>query len=498
MSQPAELLTSPASRPADAARVARLEFWALAAIVAAAAFLRFREAADTPLWFDEIFTLWVSRLGPAGILGVLAQDLHPPLHFLLEWLWRGLGGEGDLWIKSLSILFGLLTIPVLWGFTRELFGRRAALLAALLLALHPVHLAFSHEARAYGLMWLLVTLATWMAWRWIERGRVRDGLAFVLSATAALYSLYWAVAPLAFLGLWGLVALRRRPRWLAGWIALHLAVAVLFVPQFVTLLHQAHRYQGEHWLRLATPRDLLDWARHLTFGGLWLVAPLFALAALPLFRARERRGARILWFAGFAPVAMVWVVSATRVPLFTERYMDFVVPAWCALLAAGITGLRWAAARWLAAAVVVLLDARAAVLHRPLPEAAQLQRAAEFLRAHARPDDLVFFGDTHGLFFFRHHVPWFRRQRLVLEGPRLPYYAAPELVPPELRVRPEAVRRAQAAGERWWAVSVRHAGREKRTAPALFDSCAVGRPLATPMVTVWAGQETPPASAAVK
>ena len=498
MSQPAELLTSPASRPADPARVTRPELWALAAIVAAGAFLRFREAAATPLWFDEIFTLWVSRQGPAGIAHVLSQDLHPPLHFLLTWLWRGLGGEGDLWIKSLSILFGLLTLPVLWGFVRELFGRRAALLAALLLALHPVHIAFSHEGRAYGLMWLLVTLAVWTGWRWIERGRVRDGLAFVLSATAALYSLYWAVAPLGFLGLWGLVALRRRPRGLAGWIALHLAVAVLFAPQLVTLIHQARRYHGEHWLSLATVRNLFDWARHLAYGGRLLVAPLFALAVLPLFRARERRAAGMLWLVAFVPVGAVWALAVTREPLFLERYMDFVLPAWCALLAAGIAGLRRGAVRWPVAAAVVLLGARAALLHRPLPEAVQLGQATGFLRAHAHPGDLVFFADTHSLLFFRHHAPQLRRQYLLLDDPRLPYYSMPALVPQEWRATPDDWRRARERGERWWAVRTVHSGRQTTAIRALLDSAAVSKPFVTDMVTVWAGQETPPASAATK
>ena len=52
----------------------------IAAIVARAAYL-FRR----PFWFDEIFTLWISRRSPAGIVGALRLDSGPPLFYFLEW-----------------------------------------------------------------------------------------------------------------------------------------------------------------------------------------------------------------------------------------------------------------------------------------------------------------------------------------------------------------------------------------------------------------------------
>lgn len=94
--QPPRNAAAPALAPPS-----RAEWGAVALVLVAAAALRVRLAADTPLWFDEIYTLWVARLAPADLLRTVAGDIHPPLHYLLVWAWRAVGGEGDLWIKSL-------------------------------------------------------------------------------------------------------------------------------------------------------------------------------------------------------------------------------------------------------------------------------------------------------------------------------------------------------------------------------------------------------------
>ena len=38
-----------------------------------------------PVWFDELFTLWIARQSPERILGTLRLDSGPPLFYFLEW-----------------------------------------------------------------------------------------------------------------------------------------------------------------------------------------------------------------------------------------------------------------------------------------------------------------------------------------------------------------------------------------------------------------------------
>jgi uncharacterized membrane protein len=247
----------------------------------------------------------------------IAGDIHPPLHPLLL-RWRAAGGEAPLWLKLLPILIGLATIAVVFLAAREMFDRPTALLAAALLTLHREHVYFSQEIRSYALLALTLTLATWMAWRWIARMRARDGWGYALSAAAALYTHYLAGLVLALLALWGLWAARRDPARLRGWVLLHVGVAALFapiVPLFLTQLRISH----EHWMKPPTLSNLHDLTRQICFGGRWLIPLLGAAALLPLARERQRGAAMLLWWMALVPVLVAYVATDHGAHLFVER-----------------------------------------------------------------------------------------------------------------------------------------------------------------------------------
>ena len=85
--------------------------WVVLGTLLVAALLRYREALRTPFNFEEIYVLFLARKGFHGMLATLAQDVEQPLHFIVTWAWRGLGGEGALWLKTVPMLCGLLPDP---------------------------------------------------------------------------------------------------------------------------------------------------------------------------------------------------------------------------------------------------------------------------------------------------------------------------------------------------------------------------------------------------
>jgi mannosyltransferase len=463
--------------PTTDRRVARRFPWtaiALAAIVTLAAAARAHEATRTPYWFDEIITLWTARLPLPAMLGSLAGDVHPPLHFALEHLWIRLGGEGVLWVRGLAILFGLATVLVTYALARDLFGRGAGLLASLLLAIHREHVYFSQEARSYGLLWLAYALAAWLAWRWVERGRARDAALYVLAAAAALWTHYQAGFVLAFLGLWGAIALVRSPRRLAAWLGLQALVAALFLPQLPTFLEQWRRLGHEHWLVPPAPTALLDVFRRLAFRNAYLLPVCALLGLVPFARAPMRRGALALALVFLVPIVAAWALSVGGARLFLDRYMMYALPAACALVAAGIVGL--GASGWRGPAVAVLvvgLAVRALLIRPPNVETASLAAAERWLAPRVRAGDLVVAADAHAWFFLRQNAPGLGRQVLLLSQDRLPYYEGGPFVPDSALVRPSAAD-SLLAGARWFGVRAEHGGVDTRPALGRLLRAATG------------------------
>ena len=119
---------------------------ALVCVVGAA--LRFATLDVQSLWFDEAVTAQLMRLDLPELLNAIPDsESSPPLYYVLEWLWTQLLGTGEVGVRSLSALLGTATIPLVWALGRRLGGDRAGLLAAALVAVNPMLIWFSQEAR---------------------------------------------------------------------------------------------------------------------------------------------------------------------------------------------------------------------------------------------------------------------------------------------------------------------------------------------------------------
>ena len=153
----------------------------LALFVLLAFALRVLRLDFQPLWWDEGYSVWFATHPLGQMAALTAQDIHPPLYYALLHGWIGLFGAGPVSLRLLSVLFGVLAIPAIYLAGRRMLSHRAALLAAFLLAISPLHVYYSQEVRMYGLVALLSIGVLAAAWRVFEgsgesreRGRKRE------------------------------------------------------------------------------------------------------------------------------------------------------------------------------------------------------------------------------------------------------------------------------------------------------------------------------------
>jgi mannosyltransferase len=193
-----------ASAPAVSATSRLPRWWPLAALTLLAALLRLSTLNLQSFWFDEAFTP-VHVLHPsifATLRGIVRTENTPPLWYLLAWADSRVLGTGEVALRLPTALAGIATVPVAWAIGHELSGRRAAIVCAALVAVNPLFVWYSQEARAYGLFVFtaaLVTLCFLRAEREPTRGRMA---AFALTGSLALLSHYFAVFLLIPMVLW--------------------------------------------------------------------------------------------------------------------------------------------------------------------------------------------------------------------------------------------------------------------------------------------------------
>jgi mannosyltransferase len=170
------------------------------ALTLLAAVLRFSTLDLQSFWYDEAFTpVHVLHPSLAATLHAVVHDENtPPLWYVLIWAWSRVFGTGMVALRFPSALAGLATVPVAWEIGRELAARvsssrRAAIVTAGLVAVNPLFVWYSQEARAYALFVLLAALAMLCFLRAEREPSPRRLAAFALVASLALLSHYFAV-----------------------------------------------------------------------------------------------------------------------------------------------------------------------------------------------------------------------------------------------------------------------------------------------------------------
>jgi mannosyltransferase len=366
---------------AGVARGRSRAFWILAGLVALGAALRFATLGVQSYHHDEIVTASrVLRVGFGHAMDAVGfSESAPPLYYALAWIWTQITGTGPWGLRSLSAVAGVATIPVAYLIGRELRGRRTGLLAAALVAVNPMLIWYSQEARAYALLVFFCALSLLYCVRAlrVEPGAERPGegraegdrrnlVLWGVFSALALATHYFAVFPLLAEVL---LLLRRRGRAaLAGLWIVALTAAVL-TP---LVIHQMS-YGHAEWIGKFTLGHRL-WETAATFlvgetgdiiGGPERPALAFAPLALALagFALLAFRGDRCEKRAAGVPLAVATLTVGVPLLLaLTAASKDFVLarnllPALLPLLLVAAIGLTVRRARRLGAVLAALLVA---------------------------------------------------------------------------------------------------------------------------------------------
>jgi len=360
-------------------------FWIVAGLTALGALLRFATLGDQAYHHDEIVTASrVLRVGFGHAMDAVGfSESAPPLYYALAWLWTQVTGNGEWGLRFLSALAGVATIPVAFFVGRELRGARAGVIAAALVAVNPMLLWYSQEARAYALLGFFCALSLLYCVRALQEGEKRDFTWWGVFSALALATHYFAVFPLVAEVV--LLARRRGRAILSGlWIV---AVAVVLLAPLA--IHQmsyghaewigkfslGHRV-AEAWITFMVGEtgDIIARAEQWQPA---LIPLALAAAAFALLLARGTRPERR---AAFVPLAVV--AGAVGIPLalaILSAGKDFVLarnllPALVPLLVAIAVALSSERARRLGAALAVVLVAYSLGFSVYASTSAELQR----------------------------------------------------------------------------------------------------------------------------
>ncbi len=178
--------------------------------------LRLINIQAQPYWADELLSLQIAKhyLGDlSGLWGYLQlAEVHPPLYYILIQIWGGWFGFAEVSLKSLSLIFSLGTIILVYWLGIILFNnKKIGLLAAFLTAILPMQIEFGQEARPYAIFTFLGILSLIILFKYFKTEKTKQKkwlvASFVITSIIGLYLHYSYMLILITLAAYWLVRL---------------------------------------------------------------------------------------------------------------------------------------------------------------------------------------------------------------------------------------------------------------------------------------------------
>ncbi len=362
------------------------------------------------LWYDEISTIFATRMPLDDLLDVSKFYTAPPVYYILLKGWFLL--TNDLFHpRVFTFLWSLLGIYFTYLLGRRLLNREVGLIAALFIALAPYHVRYSQEVRMYVMQCTLLTAETLVLlaavrkqtfFRWVSYG-------FLIALNLALkyQSIFYCFAELLFLVVY---------TWRAG--RRSMVTKILLGIAFCTLLLSPVIWIGIQQLVLADfdmvwvpALQRFDIVRCflitylyyvIAFKEAWwmwvlsgFIGIIIIMGNLGQWKNQKEKFALflLLLLAIFPPLIMYVLSSAGFRIFFLVRYVIIALVPFIILIAAGVSRIRALMIKRVVFIILCALFMVTSLVQATKPWNPSWQALTKSIDAHVEKDD-VFLANT--------------------------------------------------------------------------------------------------------
>ncbi|SJZ60483.1 Dolichyl-phosphate-mannose-protein mannosyltransferase [Pilibacter termitis] len=227
--------------------------------------LLYTQIQNLALWRDEAFTLQLLQHPTSEILSLTAQDVHPPLYYLLAKPVQLLsGGDLSLEIRLLRLLSCLAIFLIAVLMYRHMRGKSypssTSLLTALLFTLMPHVLLSATDLRMYSFSQLFLFASYLLMLRFLETSDLKHLALCSITSLLCLYTNYFAGLGAGVLFLYSLIVWLKRKNFRKALATLMFGIGTIlcYLPWLKILLHQLSTIQEKgFWIPRLSLRDFL-------------------------------------------------------------------------------------------------------------------------------------------------------------------------------------------------------------------------------------------------
>lgn len=325
------------------------------------------------LWLDEAINVLATK--NFSFLSMITEyakaDFHPPGFFIILWTWTKLFGTSEIFVRIPSVIFGSLTIYVIYLIGCKLHSKTLGLFSAFLLALNPLHIYYSQEARMYALACLAVSINIFILIKLIKKEKLYIFI-LILSNLSVLLTDY--VAYLIFPAQFIFLLINKDKEAMKKWfnaIALSILLFIWWLPTFLSQLNVGSVTADKlpAWKFIVGGFDIksvpLTFVKFIIGRISYPDKFIYAIILLPIcilflyllirgIKSVTKFGKNLLLTWIIIPVTLATIISFV-VPIYGYFRMIFTLPAFIILIALGILSFR-AKVKYIFMAAVIFIE----------------------------------------------------------------------------------------------------------------------------------------------
>lgn len=260
---------------------------------------------------------------------------------VLAWICHAIFGRHEWVLRLPAMLMGLGGVVAIWWFARAEISSAIGLIAALCLAVLPMHVQYSVTARGYTGAALFTVVATGLFLRLLKCPNKKNSILLAVSGALAIWMHLYSALAIGVLVIYVVVMAARNPRNISAGAFRMLAIAFTALVALATFFHAAVllkifytiAIRGRGEFNPLFPIEILR-----DFGGQSLT---FAVGATLLFAVgifslgTDQRHRRVCWLvASLFVIPLLITCSFHPLDLFT-RFFFFYLPFYAMAIAAG-------------------------------------------------------------------------------------------------------------------------------------------------------------------
>jgi len=298
-----------------------------------------------PISHDEPFSIYHAQFDFYNIIHYLKNYNNPPLFELILHFWIKCFGISPISVRLLPMLFSSLSVVLIYKIGVLIFEKRIAVISALLFTFSTFQIFYAHDCRVYTLFLFLTLCSFYLFFKSIKNYSLNNWrfISFIFVNSLIVYAHYFGfIVWLLQIGII-LFFFRTNKIIFKSFILALFFSLVVYVPQLL-ILFQRFLDSSKNGTWLNEPNGIES-----IYNMLWsfcnvpvvtvLVIILFSLALGKYFKNIKSIKINIytwqiiFWFV--VPFILMFIISF-KIPMFLDRYLIFITPAFYFLISLSI------------------------------------------------------------------------------------------------------------------------------------------------------------------